>query len=74
MKLYDLSYSLFFSHFLLNFVSGFFEVKIAKLLVAVGLNWGPMLFDPRLLHNHFYSFFIFFLVRRFTIRTNDLLV
>ncbi len=48
MKLYDLSYSYFFL-ILLNF-KGFFEGidKIAKLLVAVGLN-GTSVLDPRLL-------------------------
>ncbi len=55
MKLYDLSFLFIFVKFQKVFMS-----KIAKLFCRFrsGLKWGP---DPRLLHNHFDLFSLFFL-------------
>ncbi len=58
MKLYDLSYSYFL--IFVKFQRVFEVSKSRNLLVAVGLNQGTSVLDPRLLHNHFDFFSLFF--------------
>ncbi len=61
MKLYDLSYSYFFSFFV-KFQRGFWGVKIAKLLVAEGkFKLGPhVVWTPGCYTNYFDFFSLFF--------------